>query len=163
MKNSFGKRFSDLRKQKGLTQEDIAVELNVSAQAVSKWENDISFPDITLLLEISELLGVTVDELLGKEGQVSPIVYQDKEKNINNMLLRIVILSKQGDKVKVNLPLQLIKIGLETGLSMPQIKGNKSLQDIDFKQILELVEQGVMGKLVEIESAEGDIVEIFVE
>lgn len=69
MKETFGQRFSRLRKAKGLRQEDIAEKINISPQAVSKWENDISLPDITILSELSDLLGVSLDELLGKESK----------------------------------------------------------------------------------------------
>ena len=49
MQDTFGKRFQELRKKHQYTQEDIANKLNITPQAVSKWENDISAPDITLL------------------------------------------------------------------------------------------------------------------
>ena len=160
--NSFGKRFSDLRKEKGFTQEDIANRLNVSNQAVSKWENDVSYPDISLLVEISEIFGVSVDYLLGKNID-TPVVLETTKKDINKMLLKMVVNSQDGDKVRINLPLALIKIGLDSGVTMPQIKGNDALKSIDWKQVLELVDQGVMGRLLEVESADGDIVEIYVE
>ena len=67
MKETFGQRFSRLRKAKGMTQEVIAEKMNISPQAVSKWENDLSAPDVSLLLPLAELLGVTADTLLGKE------------------------------------------------------------------------------------------------
>ena len=67
MKETFGQRFSRLRKAKGMTQEVIAEKMNISPQAVSKWENDLSAPDVSLLLPLAELLGVTTDTLLGKE------------------------------------------------------------------------------------------------
>lgn len=161
--NEFGKRFADLRKEKGLTQEDIANKLNVSSQAVSKWENGISYPDVSLFVEISEILGVSVDYLLGKKEGSNPVVLEPKKKDINKMLLKIVVNSKDGEKVRVNLPFALIKVGLESGMAMPQIKGNNALKDIDWMQILDLVNQGVIGRLVEVESADGDIVEIYVE
>ena len=67
---TLGERISTLRRQKELTQENLAKELNVSAQAVSKWENDQTCPDISLLPELARILGVTVDELLsGKTGR----------------------------------------------------------------------------------------------
>ena len=66
-KETFGERLTRLRKAKGMTQEDIASKVTISPQAVSKWENDISSPDINTLLTLSELLDVSLDELLGKE------------------------------------------------------------------------------------------------
>ncbi len=68
-KETFGERLTRLRKAKGLTQEDIASRVTISPQAVSKWENDISSPDINTLLTLSELLDVSLDELLGKESK----------------------------------------------------------------------------------------------
>ena len=65
-KETMGKRISDLRKRKGMTQEQLAQLVGVTAQAVSKWENDLSCPDISILTQLSEALGVTTDELLGK-------------------------------------------------------------------------------------------------
>ena len=64
-KETLGKRIAMLRKEKGYTQEQLAEKVGVSAQAVSKWENDVSCPDITLLPLLADILGVTVDELLG--------------------------------------------------------------------------------------------------
>ena len=65
-KVTMGKRIADLRKQKGMTQEQLANQVGVTAQAVSKWENDLSCPDISVLPQLAEVLGVTTDELLGK-------------------------------------------------------------------------------------------------
>lgn len=67
MENTVGKKIAALRKEKGMTQDDIAEKLNVSPQAVSKWENDISYPDIMLLPKIARLLDTTVDNLLSSE------------------------------------------------------------------------------------------------
>ena len=54
------------RKQHGLTQSEFGELLGVSTQAVSKWERELCYPDIFLLPDISKLIGVSVDELLGK-------------------------------------------------------------------------------------------------
>ena len=61
---TLGRRIARLRLARTATQERLAKELNVSPQAVSKWENDINYPDISLLLDLARFLGVSVDELL---------------------------------------------------------------------------------------------------
>lgn len=61
---TLGRRIARLRLAKTATQERLAKELNVSPQAVSKWENDINYPDISLLPDLARFLGVSVDELL---------------------------------------------------------------------------------------------------
>ena len=76
---TLGKRIAALRKEKGLTQEQLAEKVGVSAQAVSKWENDASCPDITLLPLLGEILGVSVDELLGVKPIEPHVIIIDKE------------------------------------------------------------------------------------
>lgn len=88
---------------------------------------------------------------------------EEERKNIDDMIFRIYVNTSEGDKIKINLPLALIKLGLEMGMNLPQVSGNAALQNVDFEQLIRLVESGVIGKLVEVESAEGDIVEIVVE
>lgn len=162
---TLGKKISKYRKLKQMTQEDLALKLNVSAQAVSKWENDLSIPDLPLLIELADIFNVSMDELLRQKEstEVIRVVEEPLRKSINQMMLRIIVNSSDGDKVRVNLPMAIIKVGLEIGMNMPQVGGNASLKDIDFEQILTLVEQGVVGKLIEVESSDGDIVEIYVE
>lgn len=162
MQETFGQRLQRLRKNTSLTQEDVATKLNITAQAVSKWENDVSAPDISVLVELSDILGVTLDELLGKQRETS-LVPEEQRKDIDNMFFRIRVNSKEGDKVNVNLPLALAKVFLDSGMNMPQVNGKDTLSNIDFKQLFALIEQGVVGKLIDIESADGDFVEIWVE
>ena len=65
MEETLGKRISANRKRLGLTQDRLAELLGVTAQAVSKWENDQSCPDITMLPRLAEIFGISTDELLG--------------------------------------------------------------------------------------------------
>lgn len=62
-----GNLISRLREQKGLTQSELGVLLGVTNKAVSKWENGRGYPDTSLLLNLSNILGITVDELLKGE------------------------------------------------------------------------------------------------
>ena len=67
MSKSFSDNFKSMRKQRGLTQEQIAETLGVSCQAVSKWETNSSYPDISLLPIIADYFGVSVDYLIGHD------------------------------------------------------------------------------------------------
>ena len=165
MDMTIGKRIALLRKEKGLTQEELANHMGVSPQAVSKWENDQTCPDISALPKLAELLGVTVDELLtGREELPAVRVLPPEErKDPRDMLLRITVDSKDGDRIRVNLPIALVEIGLEIGMEMPQINGNEALKGVDLKKVLEMVRLGCVGNLVEVDSADGDKVRIFVE
>lgn len=63
----FGKNLQALRKEKGYTQESLAIELHVVRQTVSKWEKGLSVPDADMLLKIADTLEVSVSELLGAD------------------------------------------------------------------------------------------------
>ena len=63
--DTFGKRLKVLRKNKNMTQEELANALNISFQAISKWENEISNPDLSLIVPLAAVLGVSTDQLLG--------------------------------------------------------------------------------------------------
>jgi len=163
MNQTFGKRFSELRKKHHYTQEDIANKLNITPQAVSKWENDLSAPDISLLKEIAGIFNISIDELLGNEENTVRVVEEPLRKDIKSMLLKIKIVSEDGDKVNINLPLAVIIACLESGIDISEMKVNKALESVDFSKLIALIEQGVVGKLIDIESAEGDTVSIYVE
>ena len=164
--DTIGKRIAALRREKELKQDELAELLNVSPQAVSKWENDQSCPDISLLPRLAGILGVTVDELLSGKAAIEPAVRmlpEENRKDISDMMFRIIVDSARGDKVRVNLPMGLVQIALETGMEMPQISGNDALKNIDLRKIMDMVSQGAVGNLIEVDSAEGDTVRIFVE
>jgi transcriptional regulator with XRE-family HTH domain len=164
MAQTLGGKIAELRRNIGLTQDEMSEELGVTPQAVSKWENDISCPDIMLLPKLARLLGTTVDELLSNEPKKETVLLpEEKRKNPDDMVLRIRVNSSDGDKVRVNLPVPLIKVALEMGMKMPQISGNEVLSNIDLSQIMALIDRGLIGKLVEVESGDGDTVEIAVE
>ena len=165
MENTIGKRIAALRREKDLKQEDIARALDVSSQAVSKWENDQSCPDISLLPKLAKLLGVTVDVLLsGEEEKTETVLVPEAErKDIKDMMFRIVLDSDDGGKVRISVPVALIQVAMDTGMNMFEISGNNAMKNIDWAQILSLVQNGVIGDLVTIETGDGNMVRIFVE
>ena len=165
MEMTIGKRIAQLRREKGLTQEELSQMMEVSAQAVSKWENDQTCPDITSLPKLAKILGVTVDELLsGKEdAPIAQVLPPEERKDIKEMMLRIVVDSSDNDHVRINLPMALVQVALDMGMELPQISGNNALKNLDLQQIVNLVHHGAIGNLLEVQSGDGDVVRIFVE
>ena len=107
-KETMGKRISDLRKQKGMTQEQLAQKVGVTAQAVSKWENDLSCPDISILPQLSEALGVTTDELLGR----APLQVNTAEKTNAKSRAHISVKLRMSGVEKLVMALLLMGIGI---------------------------------------------------
>ena len=157
---TLGQRIAHYRKLRGITQEELGEKCGVSSQAVSKWENDISAPDITLLGTLSEIFGISADELLGLKREVATAV---KPETIDEerLLLRVNIDSNDGDKVRINVPYKLGLVLMQSGAVGD--KNCDALKNIDFKQIAEMVKMGILGPIVDIESADGDRVKITVE
>ncbi|MBC5744876.1 helix-turn-helix transcriptional regulator [Lachnospiraceae bacterium MD308] len=82
--NEIGKFIASCRKEKGLTQMQLAEQLNITNRAVSKWETGKSIPDVSIMMELCDILGITVNELLSGER----IAMEDyKAKAEENMLL----------------------------------------------------------------------------
>ena len=91
----FGMNIAHLRKEKNLTQKELANKLNVTDKAVSRWERGVGFPDISTLCPLAEALGVSVSKLLDAEDFV--------EKEIENNLLQIngILAAKDLKKSKI--------------------------------------------------------------
>ena len=103
---NIGNNISALRKKKGITQEELANELGVSAQAVSKWENNSSCPDVSLLTEIADYFGVSVDSLLRENEE--DIVNSSENKDAN---------AKSSDDKEniIKVPFKFVKLGFNIG------------------------------------------------
>lgn len=137
-----------------MTQDEVAEKMGVTAQAVSKWENDLSCPDITLLVPLAELYGTSVDVLLGRvEESTAVLVPEDQRKPFDKLVLRIRV-DSDDNHVKVNLPMPLVKFMLEAGMTMNnEIKvGSVDLSQVDFNALVRMAEMGMLGRLVEIEA-----------
>lgn len=83
----FSENLKVLRKQKGMSQETLAQQLNVVRQTVSKWEKGLSVPDADLLIRIADLFEVSVSELLGERIE--------EETNTNEVAVQLALLNEQ--------------------------------------------------------------------
>lgn len=232
---TLGRRIARLRLAKTATQERLAKELSVSPQAVSKWENDINYPDISLLPDLARFLGVSVDELLSGASAsaqesasvqesaaeksaaevvavaadepaeiVEELTEQDNqgiatqssgfsfgklfgksmvkvEKNdeadgskkkgvrLGNGSakhgLHVYVVSDDGDVVDMCVPLGLAKFVLNSGI---QVSGSylnqetqEQLSNINLDALMDAAKTGESGTLVDITSADGDVVKIW--
>lgn len=117
---NIGNNISALRKKKGITQEELANELKVSSQAVSKWENNTSCPDISLLTQIADYFGVSVDDLLREQEEV--IVDKAEENKDGNVKssddkknIVIKVTQQNGKENIIKVPFKFVKLGLNIG------------------------------------------------
>ena len=81
---SMGKLIQTLRKEKGLTQKQLADMLNITDKAVSKWERDVACPDTTTLPKLADILGVTVESLLNAKTSQAPVENEVETANDSN-------------------------------------------------------------------------------
>ncbi|MBR6526056.1 MAG: helix-turn-helix transcriptional regulator [Clostridia bacterium] len=169
MTETLGARISNLRKEKKLTQEALAEKLNVSPQAISKWENDQSCPDIMLLPTLAQLLGVSTDVLLsGEKKPAMQVLPPEERKKFEDMQLRIYVFEDGEEEARISIPLMLCKIMLENGLTLDTVMNGKSqgvnaVKSVDLQHLITLVENGCIGTLVEVDATDGVYVRVCVE
>ena len=77
---NLGKTLQDLRKEKNISQEDIADILNVSRQTISNWENSKSYPDILALIKLCDIYKISLDALLKEDQQLLNHIKKEKQK-----------------------------------------------------------------------------------
>lgn len=101
---TLGKKLSNLRKVAGLTQQQLAEHLNLSAQAVSKWENDLSEPDLSTLKNLARLYNISVDQLLQLDGEE-----QSQHQTIDADAVAASVGAALGEQLKVSAPVGYCK------------------------------------------------------
>lgn len=169
MEKTIGKKLYELRKQSGFTQDYVAEKLGVSAQAVSKWENDIACPDIMTLPSIAQLYCITIDELFNNDDIQSNVKYEKPEQiNEEDLVLRVYVDTVHGDKIKVTLPYLVVKEFVKAGKNISAVVGGTvvsgvDLSGIDFDLIFGMVANGVLGEIVNVQTQNNDIVRVVVE
>lgn len=110
---SIGKKLLSLRKQKGISQQDLALYLNVTRQTISKFEHDLSLPDIDMMMKICKYYQISLNELLGIENDISDMteVYRQIQLVANNI-------QKNNKKSKLLNIILIIVCAISLGLSL---------------------------------------------
>ena len=119
-KQTFGTMIAAMRKENGMTQLELAEKMGVTDKAVSKWERDLSFPDINSIPKLAAIFNVTVDELMQVKADTKENAEYNKISEIFNIALKgvalamgiaVVVLSFI-DKIKANEAVSMLGIGL---------------------------------------------------
>ena len=92
-KETFGNMVAVLRKEKGMTQLELAEKMGVTDKAVSKWERDLSFPDVSSIQKLAEILEVSVDELMQVKAATKEDTTKKKIDEIINVAFKGVALA----------------------------------------------------------------------
>ena len=129
-KQTFGNIIVSLRKEKGMTQLELAEKMGVTDKAVSKWERDLSFPDVSSIPKLAEIFEVTVDDLM-------QVKTKTKETPPDNKINEIIPLALNGvalamgiavvvllflNEIETNLAIRMLAIGLVCLAIMQLIK-----------------------------------------
>ena len=149
---TIGENIAYFRKKNKLTQEELAEKLSVTSQAVSKWECDSSYPDITGMQALAKTLGVTVDELINGEQQL-PEVSEAPKEQIDR---RIVLINVEATDTTVTtrLPVSFVKKSIENGM-FKKIVGEEAFENMGALE--DMIDSGLTGTFVEVDNPEAQI------
>ena len=119
-KQTFGTLIATMRKERGMTQLELAEKMGVTDKAVSKWERDLSFPDVNTLPKLAEIFDVTVDELMQTKKEAKENVTGNKVSEIVALILKaiplamgiaVVVLSVMKE-LETNTAIMMLGLGL---------------------------------------------------
>jgi len=115
-KQTFGNMIATLRKERGMTQLELAEKMGVTDKAVSKWERDLSFPDVNTLPKLAEIFDVTVDELMQTKRDA-------KENAAGNKVSEMVTLILKGVPLAMGIAVVVLSImnELETDVAITML------------------------------------------
>lgn len=150
--STIGQNIAYFRKQKKMTQEELAEKISVTAQAVSKWECDTSYPDITVLQTLSKILGVSATELLEGIQEVAEIKDAPQE-CIDQRIVRIEMQSDETQAI-LRFPIPVVKKAIGNG-TLKSLVGEGAYHRIS--GIFNMVDSGLTGRLVEVNDSDDKI------
>ena len=146
-------KLQELRKEKGLTQEELAEKMNVTSQAVSKWENDLSYPDIECVGRLAAILGTTVNCIIDGKDTAPHVELCETETPEKRILLLSVKVKPDNMNVNVRLPVEVILKAYNEN-RLEKLLGKNSGH---VESALEIIKSGVVGTIVDVEGEEQSV------
>lgn len=140
---TIGMNIANRRRTSGMTQEQVAEKMNVTAQAVSKWENDQASPDADTLVRLARLFGVSVDDLL--TGSSLPVVAETAPENIAKRILHITVVNKGEGAPDVNVELRIPAAVVRAAMG---VGGAFDVPAEQIEIVNQMLESGVVGEVV---------------
>lgn len=150
---TIGKNIAYYRKKQGYTQEELSEKMNVTSQAISKWENDLSYPDLTTTMELAAVLQISVDQLLNGQPDV-PVATDADCEQIAQRILRIHTKAVDEEvplEVTVRIPVAILLAADENG-TLEELVGENASQ---VAMAIGMIRNGVKGTLVDCQN--GDV------
>ena len=138
--NTIGQNIAELRKKKGLTQEELAKKMCVTAQAVSKWERDASYPDVTALSTLAKVLGVSVSAIVEGEQGVPELKEADADAIARRVLVITFRMGAADMDMTLRFPVTALKKMMNNGVLRQLIDDEE-----DYSQISSVLESAVDG------------------
>lgn len=161
---TIGRNIAYFRRKAGLTQEELAEIMNVTAQAVSKWENDLSSPDLTSVRKLASVLDVSFEELFNGEDSL-PIATDADMDRISRRILTIHVQMDSDESgsdkpinVTVRFPAAVVIRAYENG-TLSELTGEDIPQ---LATAVAMIKEGVTGKIVDVQAG-GTCVQITVD
>ncbi|MBQ8897456.1 MAG: helix-turn-helix transcriptional regulator [Clostridia bacterium] len=161
MKLLIGEKLKLYRRNRDLTQEDVAAALGVTYQAISKWERNEGYPDITMLPSLANYFGITVDELIGMEEIASKSRYDEinalwlstheKAKAEGDDSLHLKNISLMRNALKTYPGDQLLLVQLST--SIERLSGTEEEKRENLRESLRIQEEILRGPDSEVRNA----------
>ncbi len=153
MKNTIGQNIAYFRKKAGMTQEELSEKMAVTAQAVSKWENDLSYPDLSCVAALAKILGTTADGILYGETAVAKVELAEN----GHVEKRMMVISVKGSKdvVCVRLPVALLLRSHASG-NLGAVLGDEVAARY-MESVLEIIESGTVGTVLEVHTEDTDV------
>ena len=148
--NTIGQNIAELRKKKGLTQEELAEQMCVTAQAVSKWERDASYPDVTALSALAQALGVSVAAIVEGEQSVPELKEADADTIARRVLVIKFHMGPANMDMKLQFPVTALKKMMENGMLLQMI-GEEDYPQVS-SMLESAVETGCVGPIMSVDN-----------